>query len=116
MPDINPAIEAGTRTLIRTPTLNRGLQGVMGALKNLALAPGTNIAVNALSDTSSTLNPMLRYLGPYQTVCDYWNYWWTFLSEHISQPTTYGFSQRAHAQPRDPGNELGAAARGGRLR
>ena len=114
LPNINPAIEAGTRTLIRTPSLNRGLQGVMNALKKLALAPGTNIAINALSDTTSTLNPMIRYLGPYQTVCDYWNYWWTNLSEHISQPTSYGYSQRALLNLAAPGpnsvGQLGATA------
>jgi virulence factor Mce-like protein len=95
LPVINPAIEQGTKTLARTPALNTRLQGVMTSLKNLAVAPGTNIALNALSATTSVLNPMVRYLGPFQTVCDYWNYWWTFLSEHISEQTTYGFAQRA---------------------
>ena len=28
---------------------------------------------------------MVRYLGPFQTVCNDWNYWWTYLSEHISE-------------------------------
>jgi hypothetical protein len=42
-----------------------------------------------------TLNPMVRYLGPFQTVCDDWNYWWTYLSEHISEATSFGFAQRA---------------------
>jgi hypothetical protein len=37
---------------------------------------------------------MVKYLGPYQTVCDYWNYWWTYLSEHISEATAFGFAQR----------------------
>jgi virulence factor Mce-like protein len=95
LPDINPAIEIGTRTLARTPALNANLQQVMGALKQLSLAPGTNIAINALDDTVSTLNPMIRYLGPYQTVCDGWNYFWTFLSEHLSEQTSFGFAQRA---------------------
>jgi virulence factor Mce-like protein len=94
LPDINPAIEEGTRVLIRTPSLDAKLQGVMAALKRLALAPGTNVAINALSDTVNTLNPMIRYLGPYQTVCDDWNYWFTYFAEHVSQPTGYGFSQR----------------------
>jgi hypothetical protein len=114
LPDINPAIEQGTRTLVRTPSLNQGLQGVMTALKNLALAPGTNIAINALGDTAGTLNPMLKYIGPFQTVCDYWNYWWTFLSEHISQPTSYGFSQRVLLNLAAPGTnsvqQLGAVS------
>ena len=70
MPTINPAIEVGTRTLARTPSLNHNLQQVMTQLQNLAQAPGTNMAINALTDTSQTLNPMIRYLGPYQTVCD----------------------------------------------
>ncbi len=110
LPDINPAIEEGTRTLIRTPSLDRGVQGVAVALKNLARAPGTNIAINALSSTANTLNPMLRYLGPYQTVCDYWNYFWTNFSEHISQPTSYGFAQRVLLNLAAPtGNSVGAA-------
>jgi virulence factor Mce-like protein len=95
LPNINPAIEIGTQTLARTPTLNAKLQQVMGALKQLALAPGTNIAINALGSTVSILNPMIKYLGPYQTVCDGWNYFWTYLSEHISEQTSFGFAQRA---------------------
>jgi hypothetical protein len=107
LPEINPAIEAGTHTLARTPSLNRNLQQVMDALKNLAQAPGTNVAINGLTATVDTLNPMVRYLGPYQTVCDDWNYWWTFLSEHISEQTTFGFAQRAllnQTNPLQPNN------------
>jgi hypothetical protein len=94
LPIINPAIEQGTKTLVRTPALNGRLQGVMTALKSLSQAPGTNVAINGLQATVATLNPMIRYLGPYQTVCDYWNYFWTYLSEHISEQTTFGFAQR----------------------
>jgi virulence factor Mce-like protein len=107
LPEINPAIEAGTHTLARTPSLNRNLQQVMDALKNLAQAPATNIAINALTATVNTLNPMVRYLGPYQTVCDDWNYWWTYLSEHLSEETTFGFAQRAllnQTNPLQPNN------------
>ncbi len=49
LPDINPAIEVGTSTLKRTPPLNARLQQVMGALKTLSTAPGTNVALNGLS-------------------------------------------------------------------
>ena len=114
LPDIIPAIQEGTTTLARTPSLNQDLQQVMTALKNLALAPSTNIAINALGSTVHTLNPVLRYLGPYQTVCNYWNYWWTYLSEHVSQPTSYGFAQRALINLAPPGGnslgQLGAVA------
>ena len=115
LPDVNPALEAGATTLARAPSLNANLQQVMVALKNLAQAPGTNIAVNALTATVTTLNPMIKYLGPYQTVCDDWNYFWTYLSEHVSEQTDFGFAQRAmintanSAQPNNVG-QAGATA------
>jgi virulence factor Mce-like protein len=115
LPDINPAVEAGTRTLARTPSLNANLQQVMTALKNLAQAPGTNVAVNALTSTVQTLNPIVRYIGPYQTVCNDWNYFWTYLSEHISESTSFGFAQRVllnQGNPTQPNNvaQQGATA------
>jgi ABC-type transporter Mla subunit MlaD len=94
LPVLNPALEQGTQVLGRTPALNSRLQDTMQALQTLAQAPGTNIGLNALVDTVQTLNPMVRYLGPFQTVCDDWNYWWTYLSEHISEATSFGFAQR----------------------
>jgi hypothetical protein len=107
LPDINPALEAGAHTLSRTPPLNHELQQVMRSLRSLALAPGTNVALNALADTTQTLNPMLRYLGPYVTVCNDWNYWWTYLAEHLSERTSFGFAQRAllnSGSPTQPNN------------
>ncbi|MBV9796935.1 MAG: MCE family protein [Solirubrobacterales bacterium] len=95
LPVLNPAVAAGTRTLARTPILNANLQQLLGALRQLALAPGTNEALRGLTGTVGTLNPMVRYLGPYQTVCDDWNYWWTYVAEHLSALTRYGFAQRA---------------------
>ena len=115
LPVLDPAIEAGTRTLAQTAPLDARLQQVMAALKGLALAPGTNVAVNGLAYTTRTLNPMIRYLGPYVTVCDSWNYWWTYLSEHLSEKTSFGFAQRVQlylANPAQPNNfdQQGATA------
>jgi virulence factor Mce-like protein len=95
LPVLNPALEQGTQVLGRTPALNARLQQTMDALRTLAQAPGTNVALNALVDTVQTLNPMVKYLGPYQTVCDDWNYWWTYLAEHFSETTSFGYAQRA---------------------
>lgn len=95
LPVINPALEAGIQVLPRTPQLNQELGQVLQALKDLAQAPGTNMALNALTATVDTLNPMVKYLGPFQTVCDDWDYWWTYLSEHLSERTSVGFAQRA---------------------
>jgi hypothetical protein len=95
LPTLNPALEAGTRVLGRTPSLDVKLQGVMAALKTLAQAPGTGVALNALSGTVDVLNPMLRYLGPYVTVCNDWNYWWTNLAGDLDEETSFGYAQRA---------------------
>ena len=72
LPVLNPALEQGTQVLGRTPALNAQLQQTMQALQTLSAAPGTNVALNALVDTLSTLNPMVRYLGRSRTVCNDW--------------------------------------------
>jgi len=110
LPALNPAIEAGTRVLIRTPSLDRNTQQVLGALKSLAQAPSTNVAINALTGTVDVLNPMVRYLGPYVTVCNDWNYWWTNLAGDLDELTSFGYAQRAllmfgnAAQPNNVGS------------
>ncbi|HEV7462003.1 MAG TPA: hypothetical protein VGN78_15830, partial [Solirubrobacteraceae bacterium] len=95
LPDINPALETGTPVLRRSVALNKQLEGAMGALHSLAVAPTTNQALRGLNATVDTLNPMVRYLGPYQTVCDYWNYFWTRAAEHFSEGDPSGEAQRA---------------------
>ena len=42
----------------------------------------------------TTLNPTLRFVGPYITVCNYWNIFWTFNAEHFSAPAPTGGAQR----------------------
>jgi virulence factor Mce-like protein len=107
LPILNPALEQGTQVLGRTPPLNTRLQGTMDSLRTLAQAPGTNIALNALIDTVQTLNPMVKYLGPYQTVCDDWNYWWTYIADHFSEATAFGYAERVllmQSNPAQPNN------------
>jgi virulence factor Mce-like protein len=107
LPNINPALEAGSTTLRQTPVLNAKLQQLLDQLKSLALDPGTNVALNGLTSTVNLLNPMVRYLGPYQTVCDYWNYTWTDLADVVSEPSVFGTAQRGmfmSANPLQPNN------------
>jgi len=95
LPNIDPALEAGIQVLPRTPAVNDKLRGVLNALKNVAQTPTTNMAVNALTSTVGILNPMIRYLGPFVTVCNGWNYMWTQLADLVSEPTSFGMAQRA---------------------
>ena len=45
--------------------------------------------------TVTTLNPQLRFYGPYVTVCNAPNYFFTYLAEHFSEADSTGSAQRA---------------------
>jgi ABC-type transporter Mla subunit MlaD len=98
LPNINPALEAGIRVLPRTPQLNQGTEAVLATLKALARDPGTNLALNGLHATVATVNPLIRYLGPFVTVCNNWNYFWVELADLVSEQTNFGMAQRALIQ------------------
>ena len=97
LPDINPAVETGTRVQRRMPALNRRLEGTFAALEDLTSAPSTNAALRALGATVATLNPQIRFYGPFITVCNSPNYFFTYLAEHFSEPDNTGSAQRALA-------------------
>jgi hypothetical protein len=79
------------------PELNKRLEGTFAALEDLTSAPSTNAAIRALTATVTSLNPQLRFYGPFVTVCNAPNYFFTYLAEHFSEPDTIGQSQRALA-------------------
>ena len=47
-----------------------------------------------LGDTFNSTNDAAAKIIPVETVCNYWEYWFTFLTEHITQADNTGFSQR----------------------
>jgi phospholipid/cholesterol/gamma-HCH transport system substrate-binding protein len=113
LPSLNPAIEAGAITLRKTPTLNAGLQKVMSSLKSLAQDPMTNVALNGLQSTVGTLNPMIRYLGPYQTVCDYWTYFWSYVADAVStNQSSFGTALRVLVKTSNPLQPNGPSSAG----
>jgi phospholipid/cholesterol/gamma-HCH transport system substrate-binding protein len=95
LPVVNSALEIGTPVTRRSVQLNTELQGAMVALRDLATAPTTNAALRGLTDTVTTLQPQLRFLGPYVTVCNNWNAFWTLAAEHLSSKVTTGTAERA---------------------
>ncbi|HEX8068136.1 MAG TPA: MlaD family protein [Thermoleophilaceae bacterium] len=98
LPLINPALERGIPVTRRSAGFYRDLKPTFVSLRDLSEHPASGIALRALGATSKTLEPQLRFLGPYQTVCDLWVYWWTYLSEHLSAPTGVGVSQRTESK------------------
>jgi len=98
LPNINPALAAGIKVLPRTPPVNQKTKGLLNQLRSLSLDPGTNVALNGLTATVGTLNPMIRYLGPYVTVCNNFNYFWDEIQDLVSEQTSFGMAQRALIQ------------------
>jgi len=94
VPAVNRALAAGTPVLRRLPAFTNDLEGSLRALRGLAKSPTTDITLAGLTDTMRTLNPTLQWAGPHVTVCNYFTYWWTFLSDHLSDEDATGTVQR----------------------
>ena len=109
LPDLNDAVAIGTKTLKRTPQLNQDLEGVFQELDQLVSQPQTKITLVRLQDTFKNARPASEWIVPFQTVCNYWNYWFTFLPEHLSSLDQVGTSQRAFGVNVPPGTVGGVA-------
>jgi virulence factor Mce-like protein len=94
LPVLNSALKIGTRVQARSPQLNKPLQDTFAALQDLVEKPTTVGALRGLTATVDTLQPTLRYVGPFVTVCNDWNYFWTLAAEHQTAPDASGSAQR----------------------
>jgi ABC-type transporter Mla subunit MlaD len=94
LPVLNQAVGLGAKVLPRTKRTGDDLQQAMLELEDLVDDPNTKVSLVRLGDFFDEAGSLAGYVGPYQTVCGYWNHWFTFLTEHITQPDQVGFSQR----------------------
>jgi len=83
-PALNEAVEVGTPVLGNQPPVNRRLEGALGALNRLVQQPSTRITLMHLRETFGEATPLVRHVVPAQTVCNYWNYWFTFFPNALS--------------------------------
>lgn len=94
LPTLNSALVVGRPVLEDTPPINRKLGGVFTELRSLVRQPQTKTTLLRLRETFDQAEPAAQFIAPYQTVCNYWNYWFTWLPEHISERDSIGTSQR----------------------
>lgn len=94
LPQITSALKTGIPVNLRTPPVNAELEKTLASLDGLVRDPMTGIALRGLTRTGDILNPLLRYVGPNVTVCNYFNYAWTHAGEHLSEPDPTGSAQR----------------------
>src|SRR4029079_5646503 len=68
------AFKVGTPILPKTVELNENLEGALDAAKDMFENSNTLLALQDI-DTRHTLSrPAIQFIAPYQTVCNYFNY------------------------------------------
>ena len=95
LPPTADALEVGAPILQRAPVLYEQTERVFAALDELASEPSTLLALQDLHDLLDVAAPLVGYVAPYQTVCNYWNYYWNAIGEHVSEPVAGGTLQRS---------------------
>jgi ABC-type transporter Mla subunit MlaD len=94
LPELNQTVLLGSKVLPRTVQMNTDLKGVMSSLNDLVADPSTLTSLNRLGDTFSLVQDAGQKIVPAQTVCNYWNYWMTYLTSHFELPTPFGYAER----------------------
>jgi hypothetical protein len=74
LPAINSAFKVGTPVLPRTVELNDNLEKAFNEANDLFENPNTLLALKDLTTAVTVTRPALEYIAPYQTVCNYLNY------------------------------------------
>ena len=94
LPAINSALRVGTPVLPRTVGLNRRLEDLFAQLDQLFENPTTLMSLRKLRTTLAVTRPGMEFIAPYQTVCNYFVYFFNALGEHQSQPVAGGTGER----------------------
>lgn len=84
LPALNEAVEVGAPVLETSPPVNRRLREALRELDRLVSEPTTRITLMRLGETFDEATPLVRYVAPAQTVCNYWNYWFTYFPNALS--------------------------------
>ena len=95
LPLIADAFEVGAPVQAKAPILYKNTERVFNSLEQLASNPNTLLGISDLRRTLEIATPLVEYVAPFQTVCNYWNYYFTGLSEHVSETVPGGTGQRS---------------------
>ena len=111
-PNLASALTVGTRTLRRSPALNRRLANLLAELRRFANDPVAPRGVKRLSETLEALKPPLDQLAPAQLQCNYITLWFRNVSSLLSEGDVHGTWQRfiIIATPQGANNEGGPSS------
>ena len=111
-PVIAESLHAGIPVLNASPVLNAQLQPTAEALVDFQEAPGVSNGLELLTDTNRLLKPSLTYIGPSQTVCNYWTLTFENVNSAVSAGNKYGnwLNFISNAPPEGENSESGPAS------
>jgi ABC-type transporter Mla subunit MlaD len=112
LPVLNRAIEVGTPVLERSPATTEKLEDALRALNRAVTQPTTKVALQRLEETFDLAKPLAQYVVPAQTVCNYWNYFFTYLPNGLSDRDQVGFAFRQMLANFPPSPQVDASATG----
>jgi virulence factor Mce-like protein len=90
LPVLNEALVTGTPVLLDTPPVSAELGRVFESLERLVRQPQTLTTLLRLRTTFNQAAPAARHLAPYQTVCNYFGYWTSYIPNALSQEDETG--------------------------
>jgi hypothetical protein len=94
LPLLNAAFRTGIPVLKRTPILNRNTKKVFAALDDLVQNPNTLLGEKDLTTLLRSGKPLLQFIAPRQTVCNYATLFLSGLGSHLSEGTASGIAER----------------------
>jgi ABC-type transporter Mla subunit MlaD len=94
LPVLNRAIDVGTPTLANLAPTNQRLERVLREVNQLVSQPTTRTSLQRLSETFDSAKPLVKWVVPGQTVCNLWNYWFTFIANGLSDRDQVGYTFR----------------------
>jgi virulence factor Mce-like protein len=111
-PNLAVAFHQGAPALRHSAQLNGRLVTTLQRLEGLAADPRVIPAVNRLTETATLLKPILAFLTPAQTKCNYFGLFFNNLSSVLSESDTVGSMLRfgVVSLPQLPGSEAGPTA------
>jgi hypothetical protein len=98
LPLVNDALQAGVPAFRRTPELSGRLEELFVALEDLSENPNTLLALRDLRRAVQGTRPAVEKVAPYQTVCNFFVYFFNPLGTHQSAPVPGGTSERILAK------------------
>jgi virulence factor Mce-like protein len=93
-PILADAFRAGTDVLPRTQQMNEDLADVFEALADFSDDPLVRQGINQLTRLSSSLRPLVHFITPAQTVCNYGTLWFRNAASLLSDGDPNGTWQR----------------------